>query len=530
MLSSLLYQLELMACTEASTAVPPSLQPVVQHTLDCISSAYQQPPDPTPDSNQAPTPPGTTSRHRPAGSSSSVPVSPEEEPIALDEAWLCLAELLCEEDSWAASVGESWLYRLLVQAAEQHMQHCEQQPGAHNYQQGEQYFDAEEYDYPPSPERVDHRRTGLVGLLPHPLGGPPKPDAPAHLSNQPQLSQLLMTVLAYSSDSTTTGLSFIGVIRRLVMHIKLKCSLGQIVQHEGKAADSNRDHNASNKQRADYKREPRSSCRRDSGFAEDLLESTGDPGMGNLHSALPEQASSALPSKASASNEGLADTQPLLMRTSPALDWGKPPPPSRQASGVRALESDDGGEQGGGSEVNQLRVSHHRTQSDPRGMFHTALSTAGSIAASGGESVDAPGQGIAAGPSGPASNVLSSAMSTAELTGFFQEPDKQEGAIVTHEGIVLHDAPLLGRNSPEHVAEPAGIAPYLAANSSLLWFNLKQDLWFNLKQDLWFNLKQDLCFNLKQDRESTVSKHVVFVHTTCSPPRDHRSCMPAAQM
>ena len=475
MLASLLYQLEVMACTEASTAVPASLQPVVQHTLDCISSAYLQPPDPTPHPNQAPTPPGTTSWHQPAGFSSSVLVSPEEEPVVLDEAWLCLAELLCEEDSWAASVGESWLYRLLIEAAEQHMQHSKEQQVAHNYQQGEQYFDAEEYEYPASPGRAHHRGTGQIGLLPHPLGGPPKPDAPAHLSNQRELSQLLKTVLACSSGSTSTGLSFIGVVRRLVMHVKLKCSLSQIVQHQGEAADSNRDRNAGNERSGDDNRGVRSSRHRESASAEDLLESTADAGMGYLHTALPEQPSSALPSKASASNKDLDDTQPLLMRTSPALNWGKPPQPSRQVSGVHALESDDGEEQGHGSEVNQSgMMSHHRTQSDPRGMFHTALSTAGSTTALGGESGDAPGQGTAAEPSRAASRALSSAMSTAELTGFFQEPDKQEGAIVTHEGIVLHDAPLLGRNSPEHLAEPAGIAQYLAGYSSVLCFNLKQ--------------------------------------------------------
>ena len=457
-----------MACTEASTAVPASLQPAVQHTLDCISSAYQQPPDPILDPNQAPPAPGTIGQHRPAGSSSSVLVSPEEEPVALDEAWLCLAELLCEEDSWAASVGESWLYRLLIEAAEHHMQHPEQQQGAHNYQQGKQYFDAEEYDYPASPGRSHRGQTGPIGLLPHPLGGPPKPDAPAHLCNQPELSQLLRTVLSYSSDSTSIGLSFIGVVRRLVMHIKLKCSLSQSVQDQGKAADAKRHRN---EQSADYKGDPRSSRHGEPACAEDLLESTADPGMGNLHSAVPEQTSSALPSKA------VADTQPLLMRTSPALSWGKPPQPSRQASGAYALESGDEEEQGafstgGGSEVNQSGMSHHRTQSDPRGMFHSALSTAGSVAAPGGENEGAPRQGIAAGPSGAASRALSSVLSTAELTGFFQEPDRQEGAIVTHEGIVLHDAPLLGRNSPEHPAEPTGFAPYLVGDSSV--FHLHQ--------------------------------------------------------
>lgn len=473
MLASLLHELELMACIEGSTAVPASLEPVVQHTLDCISSAYQQIPDPTLDPNQAPASPGTI---RPAGSSSPVPVSPEEEPVALDEAWLCLAELLCEEDSWAASVGESWLYRLLIEAAEQHMQHPQQQQSAHIHQQAEQYFDAEEYEYAASPGRPHRREAGQIGLLPHPLGGPPKPDAPAHLSNQPELSQLLRTVLSYSSDSIRTGLSFIGVVRRLVMHVKLKCSLSQSMQHQDQAADAKPNRSASNEQRAEYNREPRSSHHTETASAEDLLESTADPGMDNLHGALPEQASSALPFAASASNKALADSQPLLMRTSPALNWGKPPQPSRQAPGGHALESNDGEEQGAfstgsGSEMKQSSMSHHRTQSDPRGMFHTALSTAGSIAAPGGESEDVPGRGTATGPSGGTSRALSSVLSTAELTGFFQEPDKQEGAVVTHEGIVLHDAPLLGRNSPEQPAEPAGVAQYLVADNSVLHCN-----------------------------------------------------------
>ena len=465
-----------MACTEASTAVPASLQPVVQHTLDCISSAYQQPPDPTQDPDQAPPNPGTISQHQPAGSSSSVSQSiiPQEEPITLDGAWLCLAELLCEEDSWAASVGESWLYRLLIEAAEQHMQHLEQQQGAHNHQQAEQYFDAEEYEYPAFSQRANHREAGQIGLLLHPLGGPPKLDAPAHLSNQPELSQVLRTVLSYSSDSISTGLRFVGVIRRLVMHVKLKCSLSQMVPHPDEAADAKRNCDASHEQRADYKKEPRSSYHRDSTSAEDLLGSTADPGMGNLHSALPEQAGSALPSTASASNKALADTQPLLMRTSPALNWGKP----SQPSGAHALESDNGEEQepfstGGGSGVNQSGMSHHKSQSDSKGMFHTALSTAGSMAAPGGESEYAPGQGIATGPSGAASRALSSVLSTAELTGFFQEPDKQEGAVVTHEGIVLHDAPVLGCNSPEQPAEPAGIARYLVFSSGGKWHSLR---------------------------------------------------------
>ena len=439
-LASLLHQLELMACTDASTAVPASLQPIVQHTLHCISSAYQQPPDPALDPDKAPPP--TSHHHQQSDSSSSVLVSAEEEPVALDEAWLCLAELLCDEDSWAVSVGENWLYKLLVQAAEQHMQHPEQQQKAQRYQQGEQYFDAEDFDYPTSPGRAYHREAGQIGLLPHPLGGPPKPDAPAHLSNQPQLSQLLRRVLSYSSDKTNTGLCFMRVVRRLLMHLKLKCSLTHSMQHHGQPSGAE---GASGVPGVDSK----GGRHRHSVSAEDLLASTADPGMRGMHDTAPEQGGSALPPKASASDEA----HPLLMHTSPALNWSKSPQPSRSASDAHALQSDDGQSAfrtDGGSEVNQSGMSHHRTQSDPRGMFHTAFSTAGSVAALGGEGEEGPGAG------GAAPRALSSVLSTAELTGFFQEPDKQEGAIVTHEGIVLHDAPLLGRSSPEP-AEPAGM-------------------------------------------------------------------------
>ena len=460
-LASLLHQLELMACTEASSAVPASLQPVVQHTLDCISGAYQQPPDTTPpDPDKAPPP---SSHHQPSDSSSSVLVSAEEEPVALDEAWLCLAELLCDEDSWALSVGESWLYRLLVEAAEQHMQHPQQQQEAHSHQQGEQYFGAKDFDYPTSPGRAYHREAGQVGLLPHPLGCPPKPDAPAHLSNQPQLSQLLRRVLAYSSDRTNTGLCFMRVVRRLLMHLKLKCSLSQSMQHQREASGAE---GASSVSRVDSK----GGRHRHSVSAEDLLASTADPGMRGMHDTAPEQGGSSLPPKASASDEA----HPLLMHTSPALDWGKSPQPSRSASDAHALDSDDGQSAfraDGRSEVNQSGMSHHRTQSDPRGMFHTALSTAGSVAALGGESEEGPGQGNVTGPGGAAPRALSSVLSTAELTGFFQEPDKQEGAIVTHEGIVLHDAPLLGHSSPETPAEPAGTAsPDCAGDTDVCCF------------------------------------------------------------
>lgn len=460
-ISSLLHQLEVMACTEASVTIPTSLQPVVQHTLDCISRSYQQPPDLLLDPHQ-PLHPGT---HPPAGPGSEDLVGSEEEPVMLDEAWQCLAELLCEEDRWAAGVGEAWLYRLLTHAAEQRMAHPqqhEQRQDAHSQQQGKQHSDGDQYNYPASPGSSPLRQAGQIGLLPHPLGGPPKPDAPSHLTNQPELSQLLRAVLSFSSDTTRTGLVFVGVVKRLLLHLKLRCSLGPAEQHQHQAGVPEAGESASSEQGIASRGEA-SGRDRDgrSASAEDLLGSTAEAGMPDVHGATPGQASSALPSTAGADSDKIIDMppHPHLMRTSPALSWGKPPHQSRNASDAQrsALKLDDGEEQraagGGGSEVDQPGMSHHRTQSG--GLFHTSLSTAGSVTAVGGEGDDGPGQGAGAGPSGAASRALSSMLSTAELSGFFQEGDsKQEGAAVTHEGIVLHDAPLLGRNSPE---QPAGM-------------------------------------------------------------------------
>lgn len=448
-----------MACTEASITIPTSLQPVVQHTLDCINRSYQQPPDLPLDPHQAPHP----GMHPPAGPVSVDLVGSEEEPVMLDEAWQCLAELLCEQDRWAAGVGEAWLYRLLTHAAEQRMaypQELEQHQDAHSQQQDKHHPDIDEHDYPASPGRAPLRQAGQIGLLPHPLGGPPKPDAPLHLTNQPELSQLLRAVLSFSSDTTTTGLVFIGVVKRLLLHLKLKCSLGSAEQHQHQAGDSQAGPSAS----SEVGLASRGGASGGDGLlasAEDLLGSTAEAGMPNLHGAAPAQLSSAPSSSGAAGSEGITDMppHPHLMRTSPALSWGKPPHHYTHASDPQrsALESDDGEEQraaGGTSEVDQPGMSHHRTQSG--GLFHTSLSTAGSVTAVGGEGDDGPGQGAGAGPSRAASRALSSVLSTAELSGFFQEADsKHEGAAVTHEGIVLHDAPLLGRNSPEQ--QPAGM-------------------------------------------------------------------------
>ena len=446
-LESLLQQLEDMACTEASTSNPVSLQPAKQHTLSCIRSAHRQPPDPLSDPQQAPSP-GTRPHHQSTGSSSSVLVSGEEEPVALDEAWQCLAELLCEEDSWAGSVGQSWLYSLLTEAAEQHMTHTEQHAqhqDMQSYESRQQYSD-DDLDYPDSPGALHQRGAQQVGLLPHPLGGPPKPDAPAHLSNQPELSQLLTTVLSYSTDTVATSLRFIYVIKRLLLYVKLKCSVSAASQQQERTHAS-RDTSSSNPQRSHSQQtKAKGSLHGKHASAEDLPDLKAEQGRADVHLAGPKQASPSFTSDKSAFDDPLAEIHPHLMRTSPALNWGKPSQHSRQASDSQAMDSDDG--------EPQRALSHHRTQSDPKGLLQTALSTAGSLAASGADGDDAPGQGVGAGPSGAASRALSSVLSTAELTGFFQEGDKQDGAIVTHDGIVLHDAPLLGRKSP---GQQAGI-------------------------------------------------------------------------
>ena len=442
-LESLLQQLEDMACTEASTSNPVSLQHAVQHTLACIRSAHQQPLEPLPDPQQAPSP-GTRPRHQSTGSSSSVLVSGEEEPIALDEAWQCLAELLCEEDSWAGSVGQNWLYTLLTEAAEQHMTHTEDKQ---SYDSGQQYSD-DDLAYPDSPGAVFQRGPHQVGLLPHPLGGPPKPDAPAHLTNQPELSQLLRTVLSCSNETVATGLRFIHVVKRLVLHLKLRCSVSaarQPQQHTQSVDHASRDvSSSSDVQRSSSQAKHKGSLHSKHASAEDLLDLRAEQGRSHVHRAGPEAASPSFTSDNSAFDDVLADVHPHLMRTSPALNWGKPSQRSRQASELQSIESDNG--------EPQRALSHHRTQSDPKGLVQAALSTAGSLAASGTDGERVPGQGIGAGPSGAASRAPSSVLQPSELTGFFQEGDKQDGAIVTHEGIVLHDAPVLGRKSPEQQA------------------------------------------------------------------------------
>lgn len=47
----------------------------------------------------------------------------------------------------------------------------------------------------------------------------------------------------------------------------------------------------------------------------------------------------------------------------------------------------------------------------------------------------------------PATRTPSSVLSTAELTGLLQEGTQEAEGAVSHEGIVLHDAPLLSRHS-----------------------------------------------------------------------------------
>ncbi len=459
--STILEQLEVLACAEAGNIIPTSLQPAVQHTLDCIRRPYQTPQKPSAASSQTS---DISLSDLPAAaqgsaSSSLPPGQHQEEAVDLDEAWQYLAELLCEADKWAAGVGQTWLYKLLTEAAHQHMARPEHQSQPSLANQSGEYFD--EDDYPSSPGMSHQPVIQQMGLLPHPLGGPPKPDAPAHLSNQPELTQLLRQVLSYHTDKVTTGNCFMQVVKRLVLHLKLRCSLvptGQSPsQHSPKAVPHTL---AGSAAQPAHEVSEELSPQQKSAKQEDLLASTLDPGMASMqsaHSMPPDQASSLFAGSAAPYIDPLASLHPHLMRTSPALDWGKPSQDSAPASDTRLAESDDEEERvlstGGSSDAAESSVIHHRTQSDPKGLFNSALSTAEiSLVDHGNNTQEASkqeaGAGQRAGLAGDGSRALSSVLSTAELTGLYQEGETQEGSIVTRDGIILHDAPVLGRGSP----------------------------------------------------------------------------------
>lgn len=453
----LLEELEAMTCAESGNIIPLSLQPAVQHTLDCIRRYYQTPLKPPDEPNQVPSQADLPAGQDPA--SSSVPAGQEEEEqVALDDAWQYLAELLCEQDSWAAGVGQNWLYQLLTEAAEQHMAHFEHQSQHHLQSQSDQYSDDD--DYPMSPGISRSVTKQQLGLLPHPLGGPPKPDAPSHLSNQPELAQLLRAVLSYHTDQVTTGTFFVAVVKRLVLHLKLRCSVmlhGQSQsQHDSEAVPEAAVGSAlcSAAENATL-----TNAQQDAALPEDLLASTANPGMASMASAQSMPSAHSMPSEQGRSSftgsvdpvlDPLAALHPHLMRTSPALNWGKPAQDSDSSAQYRLADSEDEQERmlstdGSSDNVPAFSTGHNRTQSDPRGLLNSASSTAdgglSGLGTSAAEAKEDVGAGHRAGLGGADSRALSSILSTTELTGILQDGERQQG------GIVLHDAPPLGHDT-----------------------------------------------------------------------------------
>ena len=199
-------QLEALTCGGPDNTIPASVQAIVDHTLHCVRGPYLS------------TDPGSAEQQAQAARLHEDAQSQAEGHMALDEAWQCLAELLCDEDDYAASVGQTWLYKLLVEAANCHMAQLSQQ-----------LTDVKPYTEDPTLQYNDQDSSRLqepyvVGLLPHPLGGPPKPDAPAHLLQQPELAGLLSVVLSHTGGGVDAGHRFATVLHRLVLHLKLKCS------------------------------------------------------------------------------------------------------------------------------------------------------------------------------------------------------------------------------------------------------------------------------------------------------------------
>ena len=115
LVSVMVDQLEALMCGGPDNTIPASLQALVDHTLHCLRRPYMSTDSRTAD--QQAQAPGLHEKAQPQA----------EGHVALDEAWQCLAELVCEEDDYAASVGQAWLYRLLVEAVHCHMSHLTQQ-------------------------------------------------------------------------------------------------------------------------------------------------------------------------------------------------------------------------------------------------------------------------------------------------------------------------------------------------------------------------------------------------------------------
>lgn len=208
LVSVLVDQLEALTCAGPDNTIPASLQAIVDHTFQCVRRPYLP-------AAATGGPAAAAGQHTDALNEAGLQVDEQvaaEESASLDEAWQCLAELLCDEDEYAASVGQTWLYRILVEAADQHIARVNQQFSAVE-EPGKQHDD-ESFSRRHEPH--------VIGLLPHPLGGPPKPDAPAHLLHQPELAGLLRVMLSYTG--VDTGHRFMTVLRRLLLHTKLKCT------------------------------------------------------------------------------------------------------------------------------------------------------------------------------------------------------------------------------------------------------------------------------------------------------------------
>jgi len=158
------------------------------------------------------------------------------------------------------------------------------------------------------------------------------------------------------------------------------------------------------------------------------------------------------------------------MRTSPALNWGKHTQDSASSAHTRLAESEDEQERilstdGSSDNVPAFSTGHNRTQSDPKGLLNSALSTADvgllGLGISAAEAKEDVGPGHRAGLGGAGSRALSSILSTTELTGILQDGERQQG------GIVLHDAPLLGHDTPDPPPKLSGILQTcLCAHSS----------------------------------------------------------------
>ena len=463
MISSILEQLETLACAEADSVIPASLQPAVQHTLDCIRRPYQTDPlDAPPNRNQdAP--------------SLIIPSQNEAAAVGLDEAWQYLGELLCEQDSWAAGVGQTWLYNLLTEAANQHLTHLQHRLQPHMHPGAG--------DFPGSPMTPGQQTSQQVGLLPHPLGGPPKPDSPAHLTNQPELAQLLRQVLCYHTSQVTTGTRFMAVIKRFLLHLKLKCSLlpdEAFQQQHGPQGTADPMRKASRSQSASHSEA--AAAQPEPGMQEDLSASAPEPSTRSMRSAQSMPANHSGSAGAGANMDPLTSLglHPHLLRTSPALSWGKSNHGSAPALEGQLAESDEEEDHimstAGSSDAAESSLGHQRTQSDPRGLLNRALSAADvSLIESHAHTDEArkteagPGRRADSGHGG--AGALSNVLSTSELSGLLSDRDQQAEGGKMHEGVVLHDAPVLGQDSlhrnPRLPGTPAVFQTAFACNLSL---------------------------------------------------------------